>query len=96
MLQTSLRNLTCADARLDDVGKSVSLAGWVNRRRDLGQLIFLDLRDRYGITQVVIDNAESPQAHAVADRVRSEYVVRVTGSVTKLREGMDNDKLATG
>jgi aspartyl-tRNA synthetase len=96
MLQTTLRNLTCADARLDDVGKSASLAGWVNRRRDLGQLIFLDLRDRYGITQVVIDNAESPDAHAVADRVRSEYVVRVTGSITKRLEGMDNDKLETG
>jgi aspartyl-tRNA synthetase len=96
MLQTSYRDLTCADARLDDVGKPVTLAGWVNRRRDLGQLIFLDLRDRFGITQVVIDNADSPEAHAIAETVRSEFVVRVSGTVTKRLAGMDNDKLDTG
>jgi len=96
MLETTFRSLTCADARIDAVGQQATLAGWVNRRRDLGQLIFLDLRDRYGITQVVIDNAESPEAHAVADSVRSEYVVRVSGTITKRLAGMDNDKLATG
>ncbi|HZW01100.1 MAG TPA: OB-fold nucleic acid binding domain-containing protein, partial [Candidatus Deferrimicrobium sp.] len=76
-MQTSYRTLTCADARLDHAGQPATLAGWVNRRRDLGQLIFLDLRDRYGITQVVIDAAESPLAHEVASSVRSEYVLRV-------------------
>ncbi|MEA2027271.1 MAG: aspartate--tRNA ligase [Chloroflexota bacterium] len=96
MLQTSYRTFTCADARLDNVGQQATLAGWVNRRRDLGQLIFLDLRDRHGITQVVIDNADSPEAHAVAESVRSEYVVRVSGTITKRREGMQNDKLDTG
>ncbi len=95
-MQTSYRNLTCADARLADVGRSATLAGWVHRRRDLGQLIFLDLRDRYGITQVVIDNADSPQAHAVAESVRSEYVVRVSGTITRRLAGMENDKLHTG
>ncbi len=95
-MQTSYRTLTCADARLDDIGQPASLAGWVHRRRDLGQLIFLDLRDRYGITQVVIDHADSAVAHAVADRVRSEYVVHVSGTITRRLEGMDNDKLATG
>jgi aspartyl-tRNA synthetase len=93
---TSYRDLTCADARLEDVGKPATLAGWVNRRRDLGQLIFLDLRDRYGITQVVIDNADAPDAHAIAEQVRPEYVVRVSGTVTKRLEGMENDKLDTG
>lgn len=96
MFPTAYRDLTCADASLDDVGQRASLAGWVNRRRDLGQLIFLDLRDRYGVTQVVIDNAEAPEAHDVAESVRSEYVVRVTGTITRRLEGMDNDKLATG
>ena len=96
MKPTALRDLTCADARLDDVGKPVTLAGWVNRRRDLGQLIFLDLRDRYGITQVVIDNADAPRAHAIAESVRSEYVVRVSGTITKRLDGMENDKLRTG
>jgi aspartyl-tRNA synthetase len=95
-MQTSYRTLTCADARLEAVGQQATLAGWVNRRRDLGQLIFLDLRDRYGITQVVIDNADSAEAHAVAEDVRSEYVVRVSGTITRRLAGMENDKLATG
>jgi len=93
---TTYRDLTCADARPEDVGKSVTLAGWVNRRRDLGQLIFLDLRDRYGITQVVIDQAEAPAAHHVAESVRSEYVVRARGTITRRLEGMENDRLETG
>jgi aspartyl-tRNA synthetase len=93
---TSYRDLTCADARIEDVGKTVTLAGWVNRRRDLGQLIFLDLRDRYGITQVVIDKTEAPAAHAAAETVRSEYVVRAHGTITRRLEGMENEKLQTG
>jgi aspartyl-tRNA synthetase len=96
MQQTSYRTLTCGDARIDHVGRTATLAGWVNRRRDLGQLIFLDLRDRYGLTQVVIDSAESPTAHEVAEGVRSEFVVRVTGVVARRREGMENARLATG
>jgi aspartyl-tRNA synthetase len=96
MRPTTYRDLTCADARLTDVGSSATLAGWVNRRRDLGQLIFLDLRDRYGITQVVIDNADAPEAHAIAESVRSEFVVRVSGTITRRLEGMENDKLETG
>ena len=81
MLRTSLRDLTCADARPEHVGRATSLSGWVDRRRDLGQLIFLDLRDRYGITQVVVDAQESPEAHAVASAVRSEFVIRVEGAI---------------
>jgi aspartyl-tRNA synthetase len=93
---TSFRDLTCADARLEDVGKTATLAGWVNRRRDLGQLIFLDLRDRYGVTQVVIDNADAPAAHTIAESVRSEFVVRVSGTIDKRLAGMENAKLGTG
>ena len=95
-MKTSFRDLTCADARTDDVGRDVALSGWVNRRRDLGQLIFLDLRDRYGITQVVVDAAESPAAHVVADDVRTEYVVRVSGTISPRTEGSDNPALPTG
>ena len=95
-MQTSYRTLTCADARLDHAGQAATLAGWVNRRRDLGQLIFLDLRDRYGIMQVVIDAAESPLAHEVASSVRSEYVLRVRGTIAPRTVGSENARLATG
>ena len=95
-MQTSYRTLTCADARLEHAGQSATLAGWVHRRRDLGQLIFLDLRDRYGITQVVIDAAESPAAHEVASGVRSEYVLRVRGALAPRTAGSENPRLATG
>jgi aspartyl-tRNA synthetase len=95
-MQTSYRDLTCADPRPEHIGRDVSLSGWVNRRRDLGQLIFLDLRDRYGITQVVIDAQESPEAHATASGVRGEFVVRVHGRVSARLAGTENPKLATG
>jgi aspartyl-tRNA synthetase len=95
-LATGYRTDTCGELRVSDVGKSVSLAGWVNRRRDLGQLIFIDLRDRHGLTQVVIDAAEAPAAHEAAAGVRNEFVVRVRGDVTRRLPGTENAKLATG
>src|SRR3712207_2272115 len=95
-METAYRSLTCGDARPGHVGRDVSLAGWVHRRRDLGQLIFLDLRDRYGITQVVIDAQESPEAHAIAADVRTEFVLRTTGTLARRLEGRENPKLATG
>ncbi len=95
-LDTAYRTNTCGDLRLSDVDAEVSLAGWVNRRRDMGQLIFIDLRDRYGLTQVVIDAADAPAAHEIATGVRNEFVVRVRGKVTKRLPGTGNSKLATG
>jgi aspartyl-tRNA synthetase len=95
-METAYRTLTCGDARADHVGREVSLAGWVHRRRDLGQLIFLDLRDRYGVTQVVIDARESPEAHAVATTVRTEFVLRATGTLARRLAGTENAKLETG
>ena len=95
-MRTSLRDLTCGEARPEHVGRSVTLSGWVHRRRDLGQLIFLDLRDRYGITQVVADARESPDAHRIASGVRSEFVISVTGTVATRIAGTENEKLATG
>src|SRR2546426_6316102 len=70
---SAYRSHTCGALRASDAGSPARLAGWVHRRRDHGQLIFLDLRDRHGITQVVVDRTEAPEAHAAASRVRSEY-----------------------
>ena len=70
--------------------------GWVNRRRDHGNLIFLDIRDRSGITQVVLDKEKSPEAHAKAEAARSEYVVAAKGAVRKRGAGLDNPNMATG
>ncbi|HUS22820.1 MAG TPA: aspartate--tRNA ligase, partial [Aeromicrobium sp.] len=95
-LATAYRTHTNGELRPADDGLEVSLAGWVHRRRDLGQLIFIDLRDRHGITQVVIDATDSAEAHAAASGVRNEFVLRVRGGVTRRREGTQNAKLATG
>src|SRR5580698_5119988 len=75
------RTHMCGDLRVEQAGEDVVLMGWVNRRRDHGNLIFLDVRDRTGITQVVLDKEASPAAHAKAEAARSEYVVAVKGSV---------------
>lgn len=88
--------LTCGTLRRDQVGETVTLQGWVHRRRDLGGLIFIDLRDRYGLTQVVFNPQETPDAHQLASTVRSEFVLRVTGEVRERPEGTVNPKLATG
>ena len=86
----------CGDLRADDAGNDVVLMGWVNRRRDHGNLIFLDLRDRSGITQIVLDKEKSPEAHAKAEMARSEYVVGVKGSVRRRADGLENPNMATG
>jgi aspartyl-tRNA synthetase len=95
-LATSYRSHTCGALRADDAGTSARLAGWVHRRRDYGKLIFIDLRDRHGITQVVVDAADAPEAHEVASRVRAEFVVAVEGVVANRQPGTENPKLATG
>ena len=90
------RTHTCGELRASDAGTEARLAGWVNRRRDQGGLIFLDLRDRHGITQVVIDRTDAPDAHEAASRIRTEFVVAVTGSVAKRLPGTENARLPTG
>jgi aspartyl-tRNA synthetase len=95
-LATPYRTHTCGALRAADTGSEVELAGWVHRRRDHGQLVFLDLRDRHGVTQVVVDAADAPEAHAVAMRCRTEFVVGVGGLVERRLPGMENARLATG
>jgi aspartyl-tRNA synthetase len=90
------RTHTNGELRASDAGSTARLAGWVNRRRDQGGLIFLDLRDRHGITQVVIDRTDAPAAHEIASRVRTEFVVTVAGMVVKRQPGTENKRLATG
>ena len=95
-LATPYRTHTCGQLRASDAGTEARLAGWIHRRRDHGQLIFLDLRDRHGITQVVVDRTADPEAHAIASRVRNEYVVTVAGEVMPRLPGTENTRLATG
>src|SRR5438552_9218275 len=91
-----LRTHTCGEARASLAGKEVTLAGWVHTRRDHGELTFIDLRDRYGITQVVAHAKENPAAHKALGKVRNEWVLRVRGTVRPRPEGTKNAKLPTG
>jgi aspartyl-tRNA synthetase len=98
-LATALRSVTCGELTAADAGRRVVLTGWVARRRDYGKLIFIDLRDRYGVTQVVFDPERTPEsaaAHAVAAEARLEYVLRVEGVVARRLEGKENPTLKTG
>jgi aspartyl-tRNA synthetase len=90
------RTHTCGELNTRNVGQQVTLAGWVNRRRDHGGLVFLDIRDRYGITQVICDPERSPEAHHIASELRSEYVVQVNGTVVHRLQGTENPNLSTG
>ncbi len=87
---------TCGELRLENVGETVVLAGWVNRRRDHGGVTFIDLRDRFGITQIVANPEISPEAHARLVEARVEWVLQVEGEVCRRPEGMENPNLPTG
>lgn len=91
-----LKNVNCGELRNGDADKEVTLAGWVNRRRDHGGVIFIDLRDRSGIVQCVFNPALSAESYKVADELRSEYVVQVKGKVSLRPEGTQNPGLPTG
>lgn len=93
---TSMRTHNLNELRKDHVGLNVSLCGWVHRRRDHGGLIFIDLRDRYGLTQLVFDPEVDKHAHDLAQSLRSEWNINVDGKVRPRAEGMTNEKLATG
>ncbi|MDX1565740.1 MAG: OB-fold nucleic acid binding domain-containing protein, partial [Phycisphaeraceae bacterium] len=94
------RTHSCGQLRLEDVGREVALAGWVNNYRDFGGLVFIDVRDREGITQLVF-HPENSQAHAEADKLRHEDVIAVSGKVVERGvdeqgNSLENPKLATG
>lgn len=90
------RTHSCGALRKENVGECVTLMGWCARRRDFGPLTFIDLRDRDGITQIVVNQENSPDAHAKAKDVRGEYVLAVSGNVVLRDEGARNPKIATG
>lgn len=91
-----MRSHYCTDLDAQDIGKSVSLCGWANSYRDHGGVIFIDLRDRSGIIQLVCDPADSKSAHEIASKVRDEYVLRAKGKIRARGEGLVNPKLKTG
>lgn len=91
-----MRSHYCTDLDANDIGKSVSLCGWVNSYRDHGGVIFIDLRDRSGLIQLVCDPADSKSAHEIASKVRDEYVLRANGKVRARGEGLVNPRLKTG
>lgn len=90
------RTHDCGKLRKSDAGSQVTLSGWVHRRRDHGGLIFIDLRDRFGLTQLVFDPVKNPVAHAAAEKLRSEWVISIRGTVALRAAGMANPKLSTG
>ena len=90
------RTHTCGQLRLEDAGKKVTLAGWVHSYRDHGNLVFIDLRDREGLTQLVFNPETQPEAHNLARTVRCEWVIAAKGVIQPRSEGMENPKLPTG
>ena len=92
----ALRTHTCGALTMGDIGRDVILKGWVDTRRDLGGVIFIDLRDRYGLTQIVFSPQDDAASHAAADRLRSEFVVSIQGRVQRRSEDTINPKLPTG
>ncbi len=91
-----LRTHTCNELTLKNEEEKVILTGWVHHRRDHGGIIFVDLRDHYGVTQVTFDPEVNAEAHQKAEHVRSEWVLKVTGTVKNRGEGLANKNLATG
>jgi len=91
-----MRSHYCGQVRAANIGETVTLFGWVDRRRDHGFVIFLDLRDKYVTVQIVSDPDRTPQSHPIAEGIRNEYVIKVTGRVSKRPEESLNPKLPTG
>ncbi len=95
-MSASFRTHTCGELRAANVGDRVTLAGWVHRRRDHGHLTFFDLRDRYGLTQVITNADDAREAHEAGEPARNEWVIQVQGTVRHRPQGTTNEHLATG
>ncbi|MGB3082220.1 MAG: amino acid--tRNA ligase-related protein, partial [Candidatus Omnitrophota bacterium] len=91
-----IRTHNCGELTAKNVDKEVTLAGWVSSRRDHGEIIFMDLRDKHGITQIVFDPEKNKDAHVKAHQLRNEYCVKITGKVSMRPEGTVNTKITTG
>ena len=91
-----LRTHTCGELELEHVGQTATLCGWVDTIRDFGGVTFIDLRDRYGRTQVVFNPEAGPEILAAVDKLRNEFVIKVVGLIRKRPEGQENDKISTG
>lgn len=91
-----LKTMYCGKVTKEQIGETISVSGWVNKRRDLGGMIFIDLRDRFGVVQTVFNADRSKQAHEIADSVRGEYVLEITGKVVERDEETKNELIPTG
>lgn len=91
-----LRTHTCGELTVENIDQSATLCGWVDRIRDFGGVTFIDLRDRYGVTQIVFNPTKTNAPAELVDKLRNEFVIKVTGSVGRRPEGQSNDKLSTG
>lgn len=90
------RTHTCGELKKEDIGKEVTLSGWVNKRRNLGKLIFIDIRDKFGLTQLIFDSNISQNAYEIAETLKLEYVISIKGKVLPRKEGMINSDMKTG
>ena len=90
------RDVMCGDPRAEDVGRTLTLAGWAARRRDHGGLVFIDLRDRSGLMQLVVNPERAPVAAELAKEIRNEFVLRATGQVVARGPETVNRKMPTG
>lgn len=92
----SRRTMLCGQVQDKNIGEEIILKGWVEKRRHLGGMIFIDLRDRSGLVQIVIGDEALEEVKELANQVRAEYVIEITGRVTKREKGQENDSMATG
>ena len=91
-----IKTTDCADLGEEQIGSQATLAGWVSRRRDHGGIIFVDLRDRTGVVQIVFNPELDPEAYKVADQLRAEWVLQVQGTVQRRPAGSENPAMTTG
>ena len=96
MIKTEFKDHECGKLNLDNIDQTVTLSGWVSTVRDLGGILFIELRDRSGFFQLVANPQINPSVHEVFGKVKSEYVIKVTGKITRRPEETYNEKYPTG
>ena len=96
MIKTKFKDHECGKINLSNIGETITLSGWVSCIRDLGGILFVELRDRSGFFQIVANPQINPQIHKTLEKVRSEYVIKVSGKVSRRPEETYNEKYPTG